>query len=352
MEVHAAEGTSSKRIKRISRLEQVISEALHWTPGECSGHLFGSMNVRPFDEQELKVLVNKYRITEMKVEQLISAFTAWESTHPKGRAQLSLRLGRSRKRKRYVKIWPAPYSKEKYPLVAKRAATDCVDKMKYTSKEAVKLRQGFPATWWGPSEMAMKWQSLYYPIDNTDEAMNQWKSAMTELAEYMFGMIDDNESAKWLQEQHECDTSLLEKYKSVEPDTGPSSEGKPVSRKPKKRRAEFALKIEKLTNYVLELIRTRQEHAQSAFDFTGTSELLPCPTQKQIAKATGLTESDVSRCLKDPKAPLLQKYWELCQSLDVSDVLRFKEPRGCRLSEIKRQQEKIDEVIENNTGEN
>lgn len=45
-------------------------------------------------------------------------------------------------------------------------------------------------------------------------------------------------------------------------------------------------------------------------------ELLPRPSQKTLAEMTGLSESDLSRCLNDDQAVLLQLLWQTVADLD------------------------------------
>jgi hypothetical protein len=48
----------------------------------------------------------------------------------------------------------------------------------------------------------------------------------------------------------------------------------------------------------------------------GRATHLPRPTQKELAARCELTESDVSRCLKDPAADLLRLLWEAADDPD------------------------------------
>ncbi|HJZ56171.1 MAG TPA: hypothetical protein VKE74_14485 [Gemmataceae bacterium] len=43
---------------------------------------------------------------------------------------------------------------------------------------------------------------------------------------------------------------------------------------------------------------------------------MPRPSQKTLAEMTGLSESDLSRCLNDDQAVLLQLLWQTVADLD------------------------------------
>lgn len=59
-----------------------------------------------------------------------------------------------------------------------------------------------------------------------------------------------------------------------------------------------------------------ERHLFPIRDTLGTPELLPRPSQQDLAKRAGLTETDVSRCLKDPAARELRLQWETALELD------------------------------------
>ncbi len=101
-------------------------------------------------------------------------------------------------------------------------------------------------------------------------------------------------------------------------------------RRPTKKRADRAANIESLSREMVEHLRAARDHAFAAKERTGEPELLPRPTQKALGERTGLSESDVSRCLKDEKAAELRLYWEIADDLD--QIMKFKGPvnRGRR----------------------
>lgn len=94
--------------------------------------------------------------------------------------------------------------------------------------------------------------------------------------------------------------------------------------KPPRKRATRAAKIEALLKELREHLRAARAHARGTLDLRGAPELLPRPTQKHLAERCGLTEADVSRCLKDPEAELLRLVWSAAADLDR--VLGWTEP--------------------------
>jgi len=84
----------------------------------------------------------------------------------------------------------------------------------------------------------------------------------------------------------------------------------------KRKRASRTANIEKLTQALMEHVRTARKAAFDARDRTGTPDLLPRPKIGELAKQTGMSSSTVSRCLKDPEARELQFLWDLAVDLD------------------------------------
>ena len=75
--------------------------------------------------------------------------------------------------------------------------------------------------------------------------------------------------------------------------------------------------MERLTKELQRHLLAARDHAKDCRVRTGTPRLLPRPTQAQLARQTGLTESAVSRCLKDPEAAVLRVLWETAGDLDA-----------------------------------
>lgn len=96
---------------------------------------------------------------------------------------------------------------------------------------------------------------------------------------------------------------------AVEAAFAPSgSRVKPAPKRTK--RAERTAAIEKLVAELTRHLRDARTYARTAGGTAGGPAFLPRPTQKELAGRTGLTESDVSRCLNDESARLLKLLWE------------------------------------------
>lgn len=77
------------------------------------------------------------------------------------------------------------------------------------------------------------------------------------------------------------------------------------------RRTVRVAKIEKLVGELKEHYRRSKDHYYTAGD------ILPRPTQVDLARLTGLRQDDVSRCLHDRDAIILQHLWKHAEVLDV-----------------------------------
>ena len=91
--------------------------------------------------------------------------------------------------------------------------------------------------------------------------------------------------------------------------------------KPKKARGERAATIELLTREMRAHLIGARDHARFTKEQHGVAELLPRPKQYDLAKAIKVSDSTVSRCLRDPEAKLFQRLWRM--ALNVEDVLRW-----------------------------
>jgi len=67
---------------------------------------------------------------------------------------------------------------------------------------------------------------------------------------------------------------------------------------------------------MIEHLRTARDYALETRERTGTPELLPRPSQKQLATRLGISESNVSRCQHDKSARELALLWEWAADLD------------------------------------
>lgn len=83
-----------------------------------------------------------------------------------------------------------------------------------------------------------------------------------------------------------------------------------------KRRAVRSAKIEKLTSVLVAHLQAARDHAFTRQAQTGVPELLPRPMQQELARMLGMSETDVSRCLKDKSARELRIYWQTASQLD------------------------------------
>jgi hypothetical protein len=99
----------------------------------------------------------------------------------------------------------------------------------------------------------------------------------------------------------------------------------PVSRSGRKavptRRKTRATDIEALVAELKQHLRAARDHANYTLATQGEPRLLPRPTQKDLARRVGITESRVSRSLNDPRATELRLLWNLADDLD--QVLQF-----------------------------
>lgn len=97
------------------------------------------------------------------------------------------------------------------------------------------------------------------------------------------------------------------------------------SRSPKKpaptRRQSRAADIDALVAELKQHLRSARDHAFHTRESRGVPALLPRPTQKDLARRLGITESRVSRSLNDERAAELCLLWSLADDLD--QVLRF-----------------------------
>lgn len=89
----------------------------------------------------------------------------------------------------------------------------------------------------------------------------------------------------------------------------------------KRRRRSRVMDIEALTGELCQHLQVARDHAFHTLDTTGIPELLPRPTQKELAHRLNLTESRVSRSLKDPGARELKLLWDLADNLE--GILQF-----------------------------
>jgi hypothetical protein len=88
------------------------------------------------------------------------------------------------------------------------------------------------------------------------------------------------------------------------------------TKRPVRKRATRAADIAALTKELQEHLRAARDYAISTRDRTGQPQLLPRPTQEDLARRIGSSQWTVSRCLNDPEARELVFLWELAVDLD------------------------------------
>jgi hypothetical protein len=99
--------------------------------------------------------------------------------------------------------------------------------------------------------------------------------------------------------------------KLIETELEPSV--KENSKRQHSKRGNRAANIEKLIDEMKEHFRASKDH------YYATGSLLPRPTQMEFAKRVGIRQNEVSRCLADTDATLLQVLWG--QANDIKSVL-------------------------------
>ncbi|WP_149495340.1 hypothetical protein [Roseiconus lacunae] len=111
------------------------------------------------------------------------------------------------------------------------------------------------------------------------------------------------------------DDRLRIDWETVEDRLIESSESKIPKPKPQPRRSSRTAKIELLVQELTLHLRSTADHAHAS------GELLPRPTQQELARQTGMSKSDVSRCMRDASANQLRLLWQTADDLDA--VLRL-----------------------------
>jgi hypothetical protein len=93
----------------------------------------------------------------------------------------------------------------------------------------------------------------------------------------------------------------------------PTSIGVKLS--PRRRRADFAGKIDRLRDVLKEHVKAARDHALDSQARTGTPELLPFPTNRWLAKQAGIRNYEVTRCFQDEEARELHFLRDVSQNL-------------------------------------
>jgi hypothetical protein len=96
----------------------------------------------------------------------------------------------------------------------------------------------------------------------------------------------------------------------------------PKSKPKHRRRGPRAAKNEKLQAALVRYLRDARTQAYDTLALGGTPVLPERPTQEEFGRQIGLSKSDMTRCLNDPKAPVLKHLWGM--AADPSAILSFK----------------------------
>jgi hypothetical protein len=91
------------------------------------------------------------------------------------------------------------------------------------------------------------------------------------------------------------------------------------------RRGTRTANIEKLEKELEKHLLAARDHAHSLRDRGREPALLPRPSQKELARRTGLSKTDVSRCINDERAKVLKVLWEAADSLEA--VMKYQRRR-------------------------
>jgi len=94
-----------------------------------------------------------------------------------------------------------------------------------------------------------------------------------------------------------------------------------TKKKPKKRSSRTSA-IDAIKEILREHLRTARDHAYTLRQHRKPAELLPRPSQKQLAKQIRVSVSSVSRAINDPSDKATKFLWEL--AVDIDRVMEFK----------------------------
>ena len=92
--------------------------------------------------------------------------------------------------------------------------------------------------------------------------------------------------------------------------------------KPRKKRESRAAAIEALRAELNAHILAAADYAFESRERTGTPQLLPKPTQAELAERIGVSAPTLGRCLADRAAPELRILWEAAD--DVDEVMKWR----------------------------
>lgn len=101
---------------------------------------------------------------------------------------------------------------------------------------------------------------------------------------------------------------------------GPETISKPT--KQRQKRATRTANIERLRDELKRHLHAAADHAVATAETNAGITLLPRPSKTNLAKLTGLSKSDVTRCFADPTATELNLLWQTADDLEA--VLRLR----------------------------
>lgn len=102
----------------------------------------------------------------------------------------------------------------------------------------------------------------------------------------------------------------------------PARQAGAKARRPVRKRSSRAAEIAVLTREMQDHLRAARDYAVCTRDHTGESQLLPRPTQGELAHRIGASQWTVSRCLHDSEARELKYLWQL--SVDLDRILDYR----------------------------
>ncbi len=121
---------------------------------------------------------------------------------------------------------------------------------------------------------------------------------------------------EWSDDGLQWDAERLEERLHV-----PNAESHSPKKPAPTRRQSRAADIDALVAELKQHLRSARDHAFHTRESRGVPALLPRPTQKDLARRLGITESRISRSLNDERATELRLLWNLAD--DIDQVLRF-----------------------------
>jgi len=97
---------------------------------------------------------------------------------------------------------------------------------------------------------------------------------------------------------------------------------KKTSKRPLRKRASRTFAIDAIKRALKEHLRAARDHAYATNDQGIGPQLLPRPTQKQLAKQLNLHTSTVSRAIKDPSDKEIKILWDGAKNIEM--IMKYK----------------------------